>query len=366
MIKIFDVSPKEFRKRTDIKDLFLWGAGRNVKACMDTFCKDRKIRAIVDNNPNKDYYIEPTTKESIKVISSSEFEKILRKEGIKNIALLLTPTFYSGDIIEQLDMEQVYDNLEVYLYFLLRNNSSGKSKYEFVSGMPKIPKIIHYCWFGKKEIPEKLKRYMETWHQKCPDYEIIRWDEKNYDISKSVYMQQAYENSAWGFVPDYARLDIIYEYGGIYLDTDVEVLNSLDPLLNTEAFIGFCGNEQINLGSGFGAVKKHELIKSMRDAYDKEVFVDENGDKNLKPCHHYQHPILYKYGFKLNNEFQLINDVALYPSEVLSPTGIGGTGNFFSENTISNHHIELSWISDNERLGLEKTKKIISNKFIYE
>ena len=94
-----------------------------------------------------------------------------------------------------------------------------------------IPKKIHYCWFGRNEIPEKTLRCIESWKKYCPDYEIIQWNEDNYDINKIPYMKDAYKEKKWAFVSDYARLDVIYQYGGIYLDTDVELVNSLDDLL---------------------------------------------------------------------------------------------------------------------------------------
>lgn len=93
-----------------------------------------------------------------------------------------------------------------------------------ISETPLIPKVIHYCWFSEKEIPEKYQKCIESWEKCCPDYEIKRWDESNYDISKNPYMKEAYEHQKWGFVPDYARLDILYHYGGIYIDTDVELV----------------------------------------------------------------------------------------------------------------------------------------------
>lgn len=102
-----------------------------------------------------------------------------------------------------------------------------------------IPKKIHYFWVGDKPMPEKNKACIESWKKFCPDYEIIEWNESNYDFSVCKYMAQAYEAKLWGFVPDYARLDIIYQKSGIYLDTDVELLQSLDNLLNCKAFLGF-------------------------------------------------------------------------------------------------------------------------------
>ena len=126
-----------------------------------------------------------------------------------------------------------------------------------------IPKKIHYCWFGNNPLPEKDRKCIESWKKYCPNYEIIRHDENNYDISKNKYMKQAYESKKWGFVPDYARLDIIYNEGGIYLDTDVELTKNLDELLKYDAYMGFEDDIHVSPGLGFGAIKHHEGIKKL-------------------------------------------------------------------------------------------------------
>ena len=129
-----------------------------------------------------------------------------------------------------------------------------------------IPKIIHYCWFGGNEIPEHDKKCIESWKKYCPDYKIIRWDESNYDYKKNSYMREAYEAKKWGFVPDYARLDIVYEHGGIYLDTDVELVKNIDELLEHKAYMGFeVGGEFVSPGLGFGAEKNFPLFKKMME-----------------------------------------------------------------------------------------------------
>ena len=101
-----------------------------------------------------------------------------------------------------------------------------------------IPKKIHYCWFGGNPLPEDVKRYIESWKKYCPDYDLIRWDESNYDVHKNAYVELAYQNKKWAFLTDYARLDIIYEHGGIYLDADVELIHSLDDLLQNSCYMG--------------------------------------------------------------------------------------------------------------------------------
>ena len=133
-------------------------------------------------------------------------------------------------------------------------------------------KKIHYCWFGGTEIPDKYKSWMESWERFCPDYEIIQWNEDNYDVSKNKYMFQAYSEKKWAFVPDYARLDIIYNHGGIYLDTDVEIIKNFDDLLYTKGFAGFESNDYVAFGLGFGAMKNLPIIKELRDMYDDIEF----------------------------------------------------------------------------------------------
>ena len=120
-----------------------------------------------------------------------------------------------------------------------------------------IPKIIHYCWFGGKPIPKNLKNYIKSWEKYCPDYEIKEWNESNFDINSNKFIKEAYINKKFAFVTDYVRLYVIYNYGGIYLDTDVEIIKNFDGLLNNELFMGIQQNDSFaTTGLGFGAKKK--------------------------------------------------------------------------------------------------------------
>ena len=116
-----------------------------------------------------------------------------------------------------------------------------------------IPKVLHYCWFGGAPKPKNIQNCIRSWKKYCPDYEIIEWNEQNFDVSQSLYTRQAYDARRWAFVADYARLKILYEQGGIYMDTDVELLRSLDDLLVYPAFFGFQHNNEVATGLGFGA-----------------------------------------------------------------------------------------------------------------
>jgi hypothetical protein len=215
----------------------------------------------------------------------------------------------------------------------------------------RIPKIIHYCWFGGKEIPDKDKRCIDSWKKFCPDYEIVRWDENNYDYKKNRYMAEAYEAGKWGFVPDYARLDIIYNFGGVYLDTDVELLRNMDELLGNGAFCGLEIYENVNLGSGFGAIKDFPLIHEMREFYEDKSFVKEDGFLDLTPSPAFQTEVLSRHGFLKNNAQQTVEGMTVYPSDVLCP--YLGYKAFVTENTFAIHHFNASWFSS-EQIEIKK------------
>lgn len=230
--------------------------------------------------------------------------------------------------------------------------------------MRKIPKIIHYCWVGNKEKPQSVLECIASWKKFCPDYEIREWNESNYDFHKNAYMSQAYEAKKWGFVPDYARLDIIYEYGGIYLDTDVEMIRNFDKLLNQEAFFGFeeTGNGSeyfVNCGQGFGAVPHHEIIKKARDLYDKLVFENSDGSFNMVASPQYTTQTLRQFGLVQVNKKQQLDGVTIYTSDIFCPKNFSTGEIKITANTVSIHHFTASWLDEKikEELRYQQTMK---------
>lgn len=170
-----------------------------------------------------------------------------------------------------------------------------------------IPKVIHYCWFGGNPLPKELQDYIDTWKEKCPDYEIKCWNESNYDYTKNEYMKQAFEKGKWGFVSDYVGYDVVYKYGGIYLDTDVEVIKNFDDLLENKIFMGIESNENgyfINPGLAFGAEKNNNDIGNLLHEYDKIKFINEDGSLNLISIPIYATNYFLKKGFKKKMNFK--------------------------------------------------------------
>lgn len=222
-----------------------------------------------------------------------------------------------------------------------------------------IPKIIHYCWFGESPLPPLAKRCINSWQKIMPDYQIIEWNESNYDVTRNKFMADAYREKKWGFVPDYARLDIIYEHGGIYLDTDVEVLKPFDPLLEHEAFAGF-EFSMVALGLGFGACQHQCLIQELRDSYDHYSFYDKNQKPAPTPAPQLQTAFLRQKGLQQNDCFQEIKGMCIYPMEYFCPksykTGILN----ITPNTYSIHHYDASWYSPAARRRMKWKHQLIS------
>jgi hypothetical protein len=223
-----------------------------------------------------------------------------------------------------------------------------------------IPKIIHYCWFGEREIPDSDKKNIEGWKRLNPKYQIMFWNEDNYDIqnSKNIYMKQAYEAKKLGFVPDYVRTNIIYRYGGFYFDTDVELLKPLDSLLDYKCIMGFQDKDFVNHGHGFAAEPQHPLIKGILDVYEHLRFINEDGSLNLIPSPVYLSDYLETQGLTRNNQKQYIGDAIIFPSEYFCPIDYVSRTSQITNNTYGIHHYAESWHN-----GLERTTNNIEKFF---
>jgi hypothetical protein len=210
-----------------------------------------------------------------------------------------------------------------------------------------IPKIIHYCWFGENKMPEDEARYVEGWKSKLIDYEFKLWNENNFDVDAVKFTKHAARAKKWGFITDYVRAYAVYHYGGIYLDTDVEVIKPFDDLLKTNiCFCGFEDESYINPGLVFAGERGCSIVKELMDAYSNFNIINKNGSLNLIPIPKIFTDILLKYGLQQNNSHQNIGRITVYPTEYFCPksfkTGIlNVTGN-----TYSIHHFKGSWVSE--------------------
>ncbi|MBQ7920646.1 MAG: hypothetical protein IJ324_11985 [Lachnospiraceae bacterium] len=282
------------------------------------------------------------------------------REIPKDTIILITNSNYSP-IAKMLDEIEELAQTEGYIIPILQacNVHEQRERIDIrLTHEQVIPKKIHYCWFSRNPIPDYLKRCIDSWYKYCPEYEIVKWDEDNYDINKNLYMKQAYEAKKWGFVPDIARLDILYEHGGIYLDTDVELIRSLDDLLYQSAFVGVEKWGNINVGGGCGAVSHHPIIKRMLDFRINEKFLLEDGGLNQTTCGFYETRPLIKLGMKPNNTIQRIGDMTIYSSDFFHPYDYMSGETIITENTYSIHHFNGGWLDEKKMAERKNTQKI--------
>lgn len=224
-----------------------------------------------------------------------------------------------------------------------------------------IPKKIHYCWFGGKPLPEEAKKCISSWKKYCPDYEIIEWNENNFDLESNAYVKEAYSAKKWAFVTDYVRLFAMYNYGGVYMDTDVELVGSLDDFLKHQAFSGFESSKDIP--TGIMACKKgFTLFKEFLDYYKDRHFITDDGSFDLTTNVSIITNICEKYGLKRNNTLQNINGFILYPSDVFCPKNYLTGEIKRTKNTIAIHHFSGSWL-DNGAIKLKKIRNGLCAKY---
>lgn len=233
-----------------------------------------------------------------------------------------------------------------------------------------IPKIIHYCWFGYNPKPKMAEKCIKSWKKYCKGYEIIEWNEENFDISSCpLYVRQAYEAKKWAFVTDYARLKILYENGGIYFDTDVEIIRKIDALLENHCFMGIerayeC--VKVASGLGIGCVKGFPLIKEIMEDYNDRSFIKDDGTQDITTCTELNTEILKKHGYVEENRFQTVAGAAVYPSEYFSPMDMTNGKMYTTKNTLTIHHYGLSWTTEEHRKErLRHLRKAKRADFIY-
>lgn len=219
-----------------------------------------------------------------------------------------------------------------------------------------IPKVIHYCWFGGNPLPELAIKCIESWKKYCPDYEIIEWNENNFNIELNDYVKEAYQAKKWAFVSDVARLYALVNYGGIYMDTDVEVVKSLDSLLGYEAVSGFEAEKLFPTGL-MACEKGQRLFVELLREYDKLHFIKSDGSFDLTTNVTRIMNSCIKYGFKADNSLQTYNGFTLLPQDYLCPKDYS-TGEIHStENTLAIHHFNGSWVNEEDKYQLNLEKK---------
>lgn len=226
--------------------------------------------------------------------------------------------------------------------------------------------IIHYCWFGRNEKSKLIKKCIASWKKFAPDYEIIEWNEDNFDVNCCDYIREAYEAKKWAFVSDYCRFWVLYNYGGIYLDTDVEIIKSIDDLPNT--FVGFESQTTCNSGLIRGALPNDEICRLMLESYHEDKFIKENGEFNLKTVCERETEIFEVFGLRRNDTLQRINDTTIFPKEYFCGKNLETRKLELTDNTYTIHHYAGSWLTPWQKFKIF-VRRIIGKKlysFLYK
>lgn len=220
-----------------------------------------------------------------------------------------------------------------------------------------IPQIIHYCWFGHNPKPQLAEKCIASWRQFFPNYELKEWNENNFDVNIVPYVKEAYEAKKYAFVSDYARFWILYNFGGLYFDTDVEIIRPLDSVIAEGPFMG-CEQDYmrkpngkmmagkgtaVNPGLGVGAEPQMELLKSMLDMYATIHFINADGSPNEKTVVAYMTEMLAKNGLKDEVGIQKVSGFTIYPKEYFAPKDYLTNKIHICENTLTIHHYDASW-----------------------
>lgn len=238
-----------------------------------------------------------------------------------------------------------------------------------------IPKIIHYCWFGRGPLPELAQKCIASWKKYLPDYEIKEWNEDNFDVNIIPYTAEAYTAKKYAFVSDYARFWVLYKYGGLYFDTDVEVIRPIDDIVARGNFMGFetdptpqqkedASEASINPGLGLGVAPGLGLVKKLLAAYDGRHFVHEENMRNQITVVHITTQLLLENGLKYVEGIQKLNDdLYIYPSEYFCPINVTTGRIHVEKNTRTIHHYAGTWVDKKFSLK-ELIKKLLPERLV--
>jgi len=321
----------EFEETIKTKQVICFGCGHYFKMFALDFGESANIVGMIDNDRTKQGGTIRVGNNLAKVYSPSD---VLKKYDFSQTVLVITVYAYQ-EIVEVLNSDSSFGSVTCYIYSMLKyNNLKVADSLKKVSSTPLIPPVIHYIWFGGEPIPANLQLCVNSWYEKCPEYRIIKWDESNYDINKNAYTKYCHDHKKWEYLSDYARIDVLFENGGIYLDTDVEIIRNIDDLRFNKGFIATIFLGGINSGSGFGAIAKHPVLLEMLSDFESQFKEGIALEINMRR----ETAFFCRHGFKLNYEMQIIRDVTVLPFNIMSPIIPDFLKQYINEATLGIHY----------------------------
>ena len=361
-MKFLNCSLHEARECFKNKKIVFFGNGSWLEMINHTelMLLRKEFAYIIDNNPNKTVRLED--------IQLNIFRPEKLREETECIVIITSPV-YMYEMYCQLDAMKLNDKIHCYAFPFMQMLTEGYvDKQLFMEAVnikkkPKIPKMIHSFWFSGEQKPVEYQKCVDTWGKYLSDYEIIEWNMDNYDWHKHPFLERAIEVKAWAFAADYARLDVLNEYGGIYLDMDVEVFKSFDELLGNEAILSFANNVSIDLAV-LAAQRGNKIIRSMLRLYDQiSLPEDRKGFVTLfQPA--LVRPVLAEAGIKMNGNLQIIEGATAFPCSFFMPQdAILYKGYKRTEYTYCVHYDNFGWSFDTDN---KRAKKIRDNNLLWK
>ncbi len=317
-MKFFNCNLKKFCTEAKNKKIIVFGAGQALHSWIGKIFVDtgliNNLAYIIDNGKIGSYEILGNC--SIPVLSP----EALRQE--QGAIIVIASLNAMKAMFEQLRDMKLSEDIQVYsMYFIMAVSCGEKDpllhKRLCDNGRPEIiDRTIHTFWFSGDPIPDVYKRCMESWYKYCPDYKIKVWNMESYDCTKNLFMRQALEKRKWAFLADYARVDVLYHYGGIYMDMDVEVVRDMDALLGNEGFFSFDMHNDVGL-EVFGTKKENALLKKIKDLYDISEFDSTQMSVVAQP--RFIRTIVREFGVRLDGSMQCIDGMIFAPRSYFNP-----------------------------------------------
>lgn len=358
-MKYIDCTINEFVKENAGRRIILFGKGRAIYFLESSRISQlsENVVYVIDNNQG-DGEIRLWDR-NISVFHPS------RLKSEEECVVIITPSLYMSEMYEQLSGMELSDGVKVCIFPLMqlkdRHELSLEQQKEIIrpGADQKIPKIIHSFWFSGDDKPEEYKRCVDTWSRFCPDYEIREWDSSNYDLNKHPFVAKAAEVGSWAYASDYARLDVMSTYGGIYMDMDVEVLKGLDPLLSHTGLFSFSSDDVIDMAF-FAATREHPFIKKLLSVYDSVSIPDDK--KGFEKC--FQPFLLMKeymdYGVKMDGSFQRIGEDLFLPRQFFMAMDYNLYEVDSCEYTFAIHRANAGWLgTDHRNKKKEKNRRFV-------
>ncbi len=362
----------EYFDELKTKDIICWGSGKHFRNRTVPFLWEsgliRKLKAVVGDSAGA---VPWPDGRSIDIIRKGDLAAL----GSENTVLLIAVTGYD-EILNQLHTDERLSKFEaipsIYLESLYEDMQlllADKPPENFrMNENEMIPRIIHGIWFSGDPMPELYLKCLESWKKYSQGYEIKIWNLETYKPDHCLFFEQAIEHRNWSFASDYARADILRRYGGIYMDLDVEMLRPIDNLLYNDAYMSFESLDRIECGSGMGAKPGHPILQEICESYESRPYLKSDGTWDNSTCPVRYTKVIEKHGLKKNGGFQFVEDITVYPFEVL-------TGKSFETGIIYNtplsltvHHHNGSWIPGSAHRTIceryEKIKSFLASKAI--